>query len=511
MRVKGPRRTATGRRPRATPTVNAFVLLSVLLSVLFLPVQSGAQPARTPEERAAELVQPAMVYIETSWAAWVNDHDGDWLNDGYPYEWTTSCSGFVVNPSGYIVTAGHCVDAGLDHGASWDAILYGVDEWIERGWAEPRDADGLLDVAYGTWLIEGEGAGTPPDRTVFVAHGRAVSGLAAGTAWPARVVEVLSLNQGDVALLKVEETDLPTIQLATDAAIGIGASVLSVGYPASSDVVTDQTLEPTFKDGRISSQRTREGGLLPVYEVSSALTGGMSGGPTVDLDGRVIGVNSFSAAGEVQQFNFLTPVSLVAEMLNRNGVSNESGPIDELYATALDAYFDGDYAAAVDGFAHVLDRVPSHQRAQELRSRAATLRDQDPAPVDVAGDDAWPWALLAGVAGGLIVLAAAAWLVVRSRTRKRSGTPQEPVPAPSTPEVSTGPGAAESGWTPPGWHEPTVPEPTVSEPPFGSTDTPAGWTAPRTCPYCASENEATARFCADCGRPLVHPASPTTT
>jgi serine protease Do len=95
--------------------------------------------------------------------------------------------------------------------------------------------------------------------------------------------------------------------------------VLAVGYPASSDMATDASMTATFKDGRISSKKTREGGLLPVYEVSAAMSPGMSGGPTVTIDGEVVGLNSFYPAGENQQFNFLSPVSLIRETLTRTG------------------------------------------------------------------------------------------------------------------------------------------------------------------------------------------------
>ena len=506
-----------GRAVSPGPTGRAIgrsVLLAVLV-LLLLPASVGAQPGSTPAEQAAAVVQPAMVYVETSWAAWVNDHDGDWLNDGQPYEWTVGCSGFVVNPSGYIVTAGHCVDDSLDYGARWDAILFGVDEWIDRGWATPDEADDLLDIAYGNWLVEGEGAGTPPERKVFVAHGRAVSGLATGTAWSARVVEVMSLSHGDVALLKVEESDLPTIQIDSDVTLAIGTPVLSVGYPASSELVTDQSLEPTFKDGTISSRRTRGDGLLPVYEVSAALTGGMSGGPAVNHAGDVIGVNSFSVEGETQQFNFLTPASLVSEMLTRNGVSNEPGPIDSLYRDALDAYFAGNYPDAMAGFDEVLDRVPSHQQAQDYRSQAARLRADGPPPaeeevgaepvevaaVDDAADEGPPWLLIGSIGGLLVVAAGAGLLLMRRRSRESVPAAQATPAPPSQPQM------ADATWTPPGWHEPTVPEPTIPNTSVAPRSTAAGTPAPL-CSACGTPNLEQTSFCTSCGQPLVHPTKP---
>jgi serine protease Do len=499
-------------------------LLAALLMMWMLPAGAGGQPTTTPEEQAAARVQPAMVYLETAWSAYVRDHEGDWLNDGMPYEWTRRCSGFIVNPSGYIVTAGHCVDDGLDYGARWDAIAFGIEEWIAMGWADPEDAPLLEDIAYANWSVEGAGDGSDPDRTVYVAHGRAVSGLATGDretgfmgfqgSWPARVVEVKPLNQGDVALLKVEASNLPTVQLAEQTAITIGTPVLAVGYPASSDMVTDQTLDPSYKDGKVSSEKTRDGGLLPVYEISAAVSAGMSGGPTVDTEARVIGVNSFSISGEAQQFNFLSPASLVTEMLSRSGVDNESGPIDDLYNQALEAFYAGDYVVAMEGFTQVLDRVASHQMAQEFRAQAATLRDtapvepepaaevetepvtgEEPTGAAASGSDGLPWAIIgAGAAGAIII----GLLVVFLLTRRRAATPAASAAATPTTERPV----SDPGWVPPNWDAPTVPEPgvTASPPPAPPAEPP--------CAKCGTVNAAQSRFCSGCGHELTSRPKP---
>jgi serine protease Do len=462
---------------------------AVVTAAVLLLLPGGARvSADLPTEHAVAIVQPALVYIETSWSAWVRDHEWYWLNDGAPYEWTSRCSGFVVNPSGYIVTAGHCVDDSRDYGASWDAIVFGVEEWLANGWIEPNQADGLLSHAFANWHVEGAGANTPPDRDVVVLHHSPTS---AGTRWSARVVDVMSVNDGDVALLKVEADKLPTIQLARNESITVGTSVLSVGYPASSDQVTDPTLEPTFKDGQISARRTREDGRLPVYEISAALTGGMSGGPTVDLDGDVVGVNSFTIAGEEQQFNFVSPVSLVAEMLSRNGVSNNPGEVDELYRQALDDYFGRDYAAALTGFEAVLRQAPSHAQARTYRALAAQASPTPeptaaPTPVPASSsavpsqadrdEEGMPW-LLVSALGGLVAVGlagGAAWfLLLRPRPGPgEAGAAATVAHAESTPELEPEPEPTaeppvEPGWVPPGWDVEGPHEPAFVEQPSG--------------------------------------------
>lgn len=408
------------RQNRVGVVVTAVLVIIALVLATPLVANAQAPSEITPEERASAITRPAMVYIETDWSAYVQDHEGDWLNGGEPYQWTSRCSGFVVNPSGYIATAGHCVDDGLDYGARFDAVSMGVDEWIANGWATEAERETLLEIGYATWQVEGEGADSPPDRQVYVAHGKATSGLATGESLPARVVDVKPVNDGDVALLRVEATDMPMVELADDAAVSIGEPVLSIGYPASSDAVTDATLEPTYKDGKISSKNTREGGLLPVYEISAAVSQGMSGGPTVNHDGMVVGVNSFSSAGESQQFNFLSPASLVSEMLSRNGVSNKLGPVDVRYRDGLELYFAGEYRAAMEAFDQVLARVPSHQQAQEFRTKAAPLAEAEGPAIPL-------WATLSAGVVLVLLLAGGTLLIIRSKRSKRG--PEAPADA----------------------------------------------------------------------------------
>jgi serine protease Do len=442
-----------------------------LAVALTLPL--GGSPARaataTPEEKAAAISRPSVVYIEMQWSAWVRVprssdlfFDG-YVNDGQPFTWGTRCSGFIVNPAGYIVTAGHCVDEG-ELGARGSALEFGVQWLVNNGWARQRDFDFWLNEAHLTWGVEGEERGSPADMTVHVQRGLAAGGQKTGEALPARLVDYSNINDGDVALLKIEQADLPSIQIAGDSEIAIGTDVLSIGYPGSSDAVTDASYEPTFKDGQINSKKTREGGLLPVYEMSAALSGGMSGGPTVDLNGKVVGVNSFNIVGETEAFNFITPSSLVTEMLARNGVENQLGPIDDAYRAGLDAYFSGRYQTALEKFDEVLALSPTHQQAQEFKVLATKGAAKNPESSESGGSgDGFPIVPVAGVVAVFVLVAGA--FMVRSRRRsavvgappasapassaalQAMGLPNVAVPAPSLSAVPAGNGGAVSAVT----------------------------------------------------------------
>jgi S1-C subfamily serine protease len=465
--------------------------------------------AGTPQQRAAAIAGPAVVYLEQHWRAWVKIPKASeliffqgYVNGGLPFEWATRCTGFVVNPNGYIVTAGHCVDPG-EEGARGDALAMAVAWLVQQGYIYKRDFDYWLNEAHLMWSVEGEEKGSEADLQIYVQRGVAAGGVQSGEALPARLVDVRPLSEGDVALLKVEATDLPTLLLAPTESIAIGTPILSVGYPGSTDQVTDASYEPTFKDGQINAQKTREGGLFPVYEVSASMSGGMSGGPTVNLDGEVVGLNSFGPAGEPQPFNFIAPASIVAEVLARNGVTNELGPVDVTYREGVDAFFAGDYRTALARFEDVLAVAPTHQQAQDLKTQAARLAQQQPAtPTEAAGTAAGgglPTGAVVGIgAAAAILIVGALLLAARRKSARPAPAPQSvpAAPAPTGAEPVSGVGSQPQASQPP------VATSVAEPPPQAAAPESAPAAQPRFCAGCGHALQPDARFCPSCGRPV---------
>ena len=401
----------------ALRTVTAALVVTI--SLVAAGAAQAAAPASTPLERVRALVQPSIVYLEITWQASVYDASppagvipedlAREDRDPKVFELTSQCTGFFVSPRGHVATAGHCVEESSD---IREALLAQAAEFTTTCGCYYRgtpSAESVVDD-YQVRNLE---------RTVTVAYGTNASGLRSGTALPA-LVEVIrgaERDTGDVALLKIEAQDVPALRLAPDATVRVGTDVVAIGYPASVDYVTDNTFDPSFKDGSISSLKTIEGGLLRVYEISAAVSGGMSGGPTVNLAGDVIGVNSFGIRGETQAFNFVRPASIVTDVLKDKGVRNELGATGRQYREGVRAYFAGDRAEALEKLDAVLVAAPSHQLAQEYRTRARAL------PEEESGFPLW----ILGVVAGAVVLAgliAGVWLLAR---RGRGG----PAPAPA--------------------------------------------------------------------------------
>lgn len=489
--------------------------LAALLGLAALgvgPAHAGAPPEEeSPLERVDALVQPSIVYLQQDWAAYIFDKaNKTYLNGGQQFELSFQCTGFVVNPDGYIATAGHCVDLDEVKPAFFETAA----QWaVDNGYYLSSTLTVADIVGFQDYRVETMEEVNRADLVIQVGWGAAASGIQTAEVRRARVVGFRAADAGDVALLKVEATGLNALPLS-DADVDVGTEVVSIGYPASVDSVTDPDLTPSFKDGSISSVKTVQGGILPVYEISAAVSGGMSGGPTVDLDGDVVGVNSFGIVGESQPFNFVRPSSQLAELLAGAGVENLMSDTTIAYRDGLAAYWDGDKETAVAKLAAVVDDQPSNELAAEYLDKAEAL----PEPPVKESDSDLP--LVPIVLGSVAAVAVAAGVVVtvlllRRRGRRAPGgvattvapatagapSPLTPFPPPLVPaggppagpptEPSAGP-PAEPPAVPLGFSSPVAQAPPavpVHEPHF--------------CGSCGDPAEPGTRFCTNCGHPLA--------
>lgn len=481
---------------RWTAALGIAAALSALPFAASAAPRNSAPPA-APLEQVQALVQPAVVYEQITWTGYVYDE----TNDGYfttdPFTASFQCTGFVVNPDGYVATAGHCVDYDQD---VRDSILSQVVDWAyANDYYEATPDRSTIATFAKNWRIDGATNQGTADLAVDVAYGVSVSGEPSGKALPARVVSLRPVGQGDVALLQIEAKDLTVASLSDNASTGVGTEVVAVGYPASVDLVTDVDFNPSFKEGTVSAEKTTDKGLLKVYEISAAVSSGMSGGPTVGLNGDVIGVNSFKISGETQPFNFVQPSQTLQELLRGEGIDNTLGTVTEKYRAGLEAYFRGDRDAAIKDFEEVLQVVPSHQFAQEYLSEAQALPASSSSPLI--------WIAL-GI-GSVIVLVLLGFAVWAAK-RKRAAVPGEA--SVYLPPTS---GSMDRGSP---VEEPLSRTPPQPEAPLGvpASDGASAGTEPEAatpdevaieddesfCSNCGKQHDLDAHFCPHCGHPV---------
>ncbi|QLL09994.1 trypsin-like peptidase domain-containing protein [Mycobacterium vicinigordonae] len=386
----------------------------------------GGRPQSNPEQRAAALIRPAVMVLSAQTYGMVKLPDGRTLSlfgegSSAPIIATWTCTAFVVNPDGWVATAGHCADPDT---ARRLILTRAATEYLRQFPDSPVGDDPLV---VAEWLsrgakVEGAGPGQSPSVGLTLVYG---TGTKVTDKVPASVVDFRRLGEGDVALLKIDRRNLPSSELATDAEVSIGTPMLAVGFPETTQRATGRTLDPTNKSGKVSKKSSMESS--PVYEIDAALAEGMSGGPAVDLSGRVIGVNSFGPVGEPQAFNFVAPADGLASLMAAKAVRSALGPADRHYRQGLAHYYAGRYTDAIKDFDQALMLSPDYPGLVDLKASAANLRQQY-GDVATLRDSKLLW-----YGGGAVVvlLVVGAWVVTaKMRGRRRAeAVPGEPVVA----------------------------------------------------------------------------------
>lgn len=114
----------------------------------------------------------------------------------------------------------------------------------------------------------------------------------------------------DMAVLKIDANNLPAIELGNSDAVKVGEWVLAVGNPFDlTSTVTAGIISAKSRDINI----IRQGAPIESFiQTDAAVNPGNSGGALVDVNGRLIGINSAIATptGTFAGYSFAIPVNL---------------------------------------------------------------------------------------------------------------------------------------------------------------------------------------------------------
>lgn len=117
----------------------------------------------------------------------------------------------------------------------------------------------------------------------------------------------------DIALLKLDADGLPTVDLGDSEALETGEWVLAIGSPFG--------LEHTVTAGIVSakSRPLPNQTYIPFIQTDVAINRGNSGGPLINMEGRVVGVNSqiFSSTGGYMGLSFSIPTTIVQNVVRQ--------------------------------------------------------------------------------------------------------------------------------------------------------------------------------------------------
>jgi serine protease Do len=165
-------------------------------------------------------------------------------------------------------------------------------------------------------IVRGQGSGFIVDKDgVILTNAHVVDGASRVTVklpdrreFQARVLGTDPMT--DVAVLKIEAKDLPTVPLGSEKDLRVGDWVLAIGSPYG--------FENTATVGVVSAKGRSlpDESYVPFIQTDAAINPGNSGGPLFNARGQVVGINSqiFSHTGGYQGLAFSIPIDVALKV-----------------------------------------------------------------------------------------------------------------------------------------------------------------------------------------------------
>lgn len=209
-------------------------------------------------ESLAARVSPAVVQILVTGYGPLREEDRS--QTAYIVRQKAVGSGVIVDPTGYIMTNAHVVE-------------------------------GAQRIRVALPLPMGDSAGQVPIGKRRILEARLIG----------------QHKETDLALLKIDETDLPTLPLVSQQRPHVGQLVFAIGSP--------EGLQNSVTLGVVSAlaRQPDPGKSLTYLQTDAPINPGNSGGPLVDMNGAVLGINTFilSQGGGSEGLGFAIPARVV--------------------------------------------------------------------------------------------------------------------------------------------------------------------------------------------------------
>ena len=120
-------------------------------------------------------------------------------------------------------------------------------------------------------------------------------------------------ERSDLALLKIDAEDLPTIRIGDSEDLKVGEWVLAIGSPFGFDY--------SVTAGIVSAigRNLPRDNYVPFIQTDVAINPGNSGGPLFNMDGEVVGINSqiYTRSGGFMGVSFAIPMSVAMNVVDQ--------------------------------------------------------------------------------------------------------------------------------------------------------------------------------------------------
>ncbi|MDI9482326.1 MAG: trypsin-like peptidase domain-containing protein [Bacillota bacterium] len=469
------------------------------------------------------------------------------FSTGNVFSETTSTAsvgtGFIVTPDGYMVTNAHVVHTD-EEDLYMQFAMTALNEYAvtaaESFAAEMRrlgyqmtqeEWEGIANAFYGLLAQSMEVNNL---KTSYICY---MGNVTPGSDVSAKGVQLDLRKIGepipgkDIAILKMDKTNLPTVTIGDDTQLRTGDRVYAMGYPAVATLtealnVAQAIQEPTLTQGIISAKKEMAGG-WSILQTDAAIHAGNSGGPLFNEAGEVIGINTFgmleSGGGMAPGMNFAIPISIAKQFLNEINVTPSESEFTGQFKEAKSLFDTEKYSEAL-GILRTLNEInPGYPVIADLLSQASakvsslqqettveasveasaqTAAETETAVKQVKDEKDSP--VIIYVVGGVVIILLLAVIIILLLTRRKKAEPEnvvfagKPYQAPVYPAQSTAqtPQVTEQA------------QQSAAQTPLGTEQTPPqeyGEQSKKTgrfCSECGASLSSSAKFCENCGAKL---------
>lgn len=122
----------------------------------------------------------------------------------------------------------------------------------------------------------------------------------------------------DLALLKIDENNLPTLPYGNSDEVKLGQWVLAVGYPLTLETtVTAGIVSAKYRNIGINQTKSGSNAIESFIQTDAAVNPGNSGGALVNARGELIGINAAIASptGSYAGYSFAIPSNIVRKVV----------------------------------------------------------------------------------------------------------------------------------------------------------------------------------------------------
>lgn len=234
--------------------------ISIFLLFSFASCQNTTTSSAIDFTKAAEHTVHAVVHIQCEYAqqtSFYEDFFGFLIPQQRSRTYQTSGSGVIISNDGYIITNNHVV----------------------------QDADNIQVVLNDKRKYKAKIIGNDPSA--------------------------------DLAVIKIDAKDLPIIEFGDSDKTKIGQWVLAVGNPFNlTSTVTAGIISAKARDLNILGNKMNDNPLKSFIQTDAAVNPGNSGGALVDLEGKLIGINTAIASntGSYAGYSFAIPSNIVRKI-----------------------------------------------------------------------------------------------------------------------------------------------------------------------------------------------------